>query len=206
MLMASKGESRSVNDSATHHFIHNGRRISTANAVKRHHPHIPPPVHRHLFPLYHPHSLDIVVFWEIPSQGRSGHILLPGLSLGAGHAHLTEVTAEAENMKLKRSMYAETARERLEILKAARNGEWNTEMNPVDVAGEAGSLVQHDFTKGYATQTPSASSHHIDSSTSCCSRPCRVPVTFTLRNHSLTNPVRFRLKLTSSALDHPPPV
>lgn len=195
-------EVRSVDQALARHFIHSGRRITTASAIQRHHPYIPSSVHQHVFPLYHPHSLDIVIFWDIPSQERSGHILLSGLILGAGHAPLAEVISEAENMKVKRSMYAETTRQRAEILQSARTCEWNAEMNPINVSVESGTTVEHDFTKGCASPLPMVS-HHVDDRNPF-SRPCRVPVTFTLRNHSLTNPARFRLKLSSSAADSLP--
>ena len=189
-------------DRATHHFIHHGRRISVSNSTTRHHSLIPLPTHQYVFPLYHPHSLDVIIFWKIPAQGRSGHILLPSLSLGAGHASLTEVISEAENTKMKRSMYAETTRQRLEILESVRSCEWNAEMNPVEVSVRDGVSVMHDFSKGYVP--PSGASCQI--LTLLPSRPCRVPVTFTLRNHSLTNPVRFVLKLTSNATTYLSPV
>ena len=55
---------------------------------------------------------------------------------------------EVERTKLKRSIYAETQRERLEILEAVRTSEWNAEMNPVVVSLQDGQ-VAHDFSKGW---------------------------------------------------------
>lgn len=49
---------------------------------------------------------------------------------------------------MKRSMYAETQREKGAILEAIRNSEWNAEMNPLMVAFSDGQLIQHDFSKG----------------------------------------------------------
>lgn len=94
--------------------------------------------------------MDIVIFWEIPAQGRSGHLLITGLILGATHGPLMEVIEEAENAKVKRSMYAETRRERAEILEAVRNSEWNAEMDPLSVVPRDGLVVEHDFSTGYA--------------------------------------------------------
>lgn len=90
----------------------------------------------------------MVAFWHIPSQARSGHILVSGVTIGAGHAALKEIIEEAENAKVKRSMYAETDRERLEVLEAVRNCEWNAEMDPVVVSLEDGTVVEHDFARG----------------------------------------------------------
>ncbi|OCH95835.1 hypothetical protein OBBRIDRAFT_767184 [Obba rivulosa] len=161
---------------AIRHFIHSNRRIHVAHSTAAAHPHIPANTHRSIFPLYHPSSVDILVFWESPAQDRSGFVLLPGIMLGAGHAPLQEIINTAENTKAKRSMYAETHRERHEILQAVKNCEWNAEMDPVVVAVQDGAEVAHDFTKG----------------------PCHAPVAFTLRNLSLTNPCRVTLRLSAA--------
>lgn len=55
---------------------------------------------------------------------------------------------EAEGMKVTRSMYAETARERAEVLEGVRACEWNVEMDPVVVSLEDGRVVEHDFARG----------------------------------------------------------
>lgn len=46
-------------------------------------------------------------------------------------------------------MYAETQRERVEMLEALRRSEWNAEMDPVVVTSTGGQIVQHDFSQGY---------------------------------------------------------
>ncbi|KAI0348507.1 hypothetical protein BDW22DRAFT_1350734 [Trametopsis cervina] len=163
----------SLNDVVTRHFLHVGKKATTAKSTALAHPNIPLRYHSSIFPLYEPHTVDMVLFWEIPSQGRSGHLLISGLSLGASHAPLKEVIEEAENAKIKRSMYAETQRERLDIIAALRNSEWNAETNPVVVGVQDGLIVQHDFTHG----------------------PCTVQAAFSLHNHSLTHAVRYTLKL-----------
>ncbi|TFK56961.1 hypothetical protein OE88DRAFT_1715773 [Heliocybe sulcata] len=168
-----KDQPRSVQDPSTHHFVHSSRRNFAARATAAQHPYIPASSHPYVFPLYSPATLDVVIFWEIPSQQRYGHISVSGLLLGAGHAALTEVIEEAESEKVKRSMYAETHRERQQVLEAIRASEWNAEMNPVVVRVEDGQQLQHDFAKGgYLT-----------------------PVTFVLRNYSVTHPARFVLRL-----------
>ena len=89
------------------------------------------------------------MFWEIPSQGRSGHILVTGAPLGAAHAALQEVIQDVEQSKGVRSMFAETRREREEILEAIRSSEWNMEMNPLSTAVECPDRIEHDFSVGY---------------------------------------------------------
>ncbi|KAL8283651.1 hypothetical protein RQP46_005446 [Phenoliferia psychrophenolica] len=73
-------------------------------------PTIDPTLHRHLFPLFNPRSIDLVVFWTIPSTGASGHHHLADIPLGAGVNSLTQVLETAE---LKAGgLYAESQRER----------------------------------------------------------------------------------------------
>ncbi|KZT05978.1 uncharacterized protein LAESUDRAFT_726547 [Laetiporus sulphureus 93-53] len=156
-------------------FIHCNRRTYSTRSAVSSHPYIPPDSHPAIFPLYNPHSLDILLCWELPAEGRRGHVLIPGLTLGAGHAFLKDIVNEAERMKVKRSMYAETQRERLEILGAIRESEWNVEMDPITVTIDASSTVRHDFSRG----------------------PCCVHISFMLRNCSPTNPSRVVLKLNA---------
>ena len=89
-----------------------------------------------------------MLFWEIPSQGRHGHNLVTGLTLGATHAPLRELIEEAETAKVKRSMYAETQRERVEMLEGIRRCEWNAEVEPLAVISQGGQVIQHDFSQG----------------------------------------------------------
>ncbi|KAI1793952.1 ER-golgi trafficking TRAPP I complex 85 kDa subunit-domain-containing protein [Ganoderma leucocontextum] len=158
---------------ATRHFIKCGRRTMTAQATASAHPDIPTRLHGSIFPLYNPSNVDIVVFWELPAQKRAGHILLQGPTLGAHHAGLLEIIHVAEKMKVKRSMFAETQREREAILHSVKNCEWNMETDPMLVLVKDGTVVEHNFRQG----------------------PCHVPIAFTLRNLSLTHPARATLKL-----------
>ncbi|EGO05173.1 hypothetical protein SERLA73DRAFT_68802 [Serpula lacrymans var. lacrymans S7.3] len=169
----SKGDIRSVNGPSTCRFIRSGRGNIISRSLKRSFPHIPAPSHPHIFPLYSPLSVDVIFYWEIPSQRRSGHLFLSDITLGAGHAALRDIIQEAESTKAKRSMYAETQREKHEILEAIRDSEWNVETNPTVIAVESGRTVEHDFAKG----------------------PCQAQVGFTIRNCSLTHSSRFLLRL-----------
>ena len=109
---------------------------------------IPAALYPSTFPLYHPHAVDVLLFWEIPSEQRSGHVLIPGAILGAGHAALKEIVEEAQEAKVKRSMYAETQREKSAVLDAIRTSEWNAEMNPLVLTLQQGEVVKHDFSAG----------------------------------------------------------
>jgi len=65
----------------------------------------------------------------------------------------------------------------MEVLDAIRNSEWNAEMNPIILSSKDMGIKLHDFTNG----------------------PCRISVEFRLRNHSLTHPSRYTLRLQSNA-------
>ncbi|KAF8213184.1 ER-golgi trafficking TRAPP I complex 85 kDa subunit-domain-containing protein [Mycena galopus ATCC 62051] len=174
-----------IAQTATRHFIHSGRRSSVLRHLANAHPHIPAHSYPSIFPLYNPNSVDFIIFWQIPDQDRRGHIVVSGITLGAGHAALKDMIDEAENAKVKRSMYAETQRQKMDVLDAIRNSEWNTEMNPIVITQEE-VRVGHDF------------------STS----PLHVPVTLTVRNYSPTHSSRFVLKFVPEAvslLDGQPP-
>ncbi|KAI6047762.1 ER-golgi trafficking TRAPP I complex 85 kDa subunit-domain-containing protein [Pisolithus marmoratus] len=161
---------------AVSHLYLCGRRNVIANSMARSHPHIPAASHSSIFPFYNPQSLDIVAFWEIPSEQRYGFTLLSSLILGPGHGALQEIISDVEQAKVKRSMYAETQREKMEMLQSIRNSEWNAESDPLVVSVEDGLIVEHDFDKG----------------------SCLVHVTITLRNYSLTRPSRYTLRFNPS--------
>ena len=130
------------------HFIQSGRRKFSSQTIANVHSYIPPASHPSIFPLYNPTSLDMIVFWTIPSQNISGHINVHGITLGAGHAALDGIIEETESTKVKRSMYAETQRENMEVLDAIRASEWNVEMNPVVLSLQDVGTQVHDFSKG----------------------------------------------------------
>ncbi|KAG6381059.1 ER-golgi trafficking TRAPP I complex 85 kDa subunit-domain-containing protein [Boletus reticuloceps] len=120
----------SVHDPAVSQlFLSEKSRIIT-NSITQSHPHIPATSNPRVFPLFNPLSVDFLLFWEIPSEQRAGFILLSGVNLGASHAALQEVIENVESAKVKRSMYAETQREKMEILRSIRDSDWNAEMNP----------------------------------------------------------------------------
>jgi trafficking protein particle complex subunit 8 len=142
---------RSFQDAATHHLMLSTRRNAVAKSVSQSYPQIPSSSHRSIFPLFDPSSIDVVVFWEIPPHLRRGYIFISGVTLGGRHAALKEMIEEAEHTKVTRSMYAETRRERQELLEAVRTSEWNAEMDPIAVSLQDGGQVAHNFSKGCVT-------------------------------------------------------
>ncbi|KAK7064334.1 ER-golgi trafficking TRAPP I complex 85 kDa subunit-domain-containing protein [Favolaschia claudopus] len=166
---------------AARQFIESGRRTTTLRHVANLHPHIPPHSFPSIFPLHNPDSVDFVVFWRVPEQNRRGHTFVSGITLGAGHSALKEIIDDAENAKVKRSMYAETQRQKVEVLDAIRLSEWNTEMNPTVVTQEEAPVI-HDFVQG----------------------PLHVPVILTVRNYSPTHTCRFVLKFAADSALCPP--
>lgn len=174
--------SYSIQARSTMSLLQQGRRNIIIRQLATQHPYIAPDIHPHIFPLYHPHSLDIILFWEVPSDGRSGHILVSGAILGAEHGALNAAIQETEEMKVKRSMYAETQRERSSVLEALRASEWNAEMNPVSLVITEPGVVRHNFSE----------------------LSCHVPVNLMLRNFSMTHPSKYTLKLASEVIPDDP--
>jgi hypothetical protein len=182
-----------LNEPSLRHFISSGRRNSVSRSVGAAHPHIPVRSYASIFPLCNPSSVDVVVFWDIPSQQRSGHLLVSGITFGAGHATLKEIVEDAEGIKVKRNMYAETQREKSEILGAVRASEWNVEMNPIVVTVQHGHQLEHDFKEGCVKRRVAVPWTDLLSI-----RACHTQTPFVLRNLSLTHTSRFVLKLDSN--------
>ena len=130
------------------HLVRQNKRKLVRQSLSSAYSSIPSTSYHTIFPLYNPASLDALVFWEIPLQKRSGHVLVSGLTLGAEHGDLGSIIEEAESAKVKRSMYAETQMEKMEIMKAVRGGEWNVNSNPVVVSVKYELVVEHDFESG----------------------------------------------------------
>lgn len=61
---------------------------------------------------------------------------------------MRDVISEAESAKVTRSMYAETRREKAEIIQAIVTSEWNLEMDPLTVTPELAVSLKHDFANG----------------------------------------------------------
>lgn len=164
--------------------------------VSRVHSYIAPASHSSIFPLYNPSAVDMIIFWEIPGRGTSGHVNIHGITLGAGHARLDGIVEEAESAKVKRSMYAETRKENMEVLDAIRNSEWNAEMNPLVLSLKDVGTKLHDFTLGSVN---SLLAFHFLTFFFVILRPCHLPLEFRIRNHSITHPAKYTLKLRSAS-------
>ncbi|KIY45752.1 hypothetical protein FISHEDRAFT_66805 [Fistulina hepatica ATCC 64428] len=154
--------------SIVRHLLETERRNLAAQSVKISHPLIPSRIHRSIFPIYNPRCIDFLFFWRIPSTQRSGYLLVSDLLIGASHSMLSGIIDEAESGKVKRSMYAETQRERLEVLDTVRTSPWNAEMNPLVLSVQKSVQLEHSFARG----------------------ALRLPVSFTVRNFSLTHACR----------------
>ena len=140
-----------MNEPRIRHFIHSARRSHVIRACHALYPRLPPSSYPYVFPLFNPSAIDVLVFWDIPSSNRSGFILVTGPSLGASHAPLMDTIQDLEHRKVTRSMFAETLREREEILRSIQDSEWNREVNPLIAQVTSETRLEHDFTKGYVS-------------------------------------------------------
>jgi len=169
------GDRISACDSCNQQLLESSKRMFTWNSLLNQFHQLPSSSLPHLFPLRNPQSIDIIVWWDVPSKRRRGYVIIPGLLLGASHGPLDELILKSETAKVKRTMYAETTREKTKFQDALRVSDWNANMDPAVVRVTSAPRVEHDFLKGDLT----------------------VPVTFTIRNFSLTNHIRFVLRLQS---------
>lgn len=126
-----------------------GRVRASALSLSSEHPHIPINTLQSIFPLFHPSSVDIYISFEIapsaPFDRRFGHLLITGLILNTGYKPLQALVDEARSAKAKRSMFAETVREREEVLESIRSCSWNTATNPITVKTSCQEVITHDF-------------------------------------------------------------
>jgi trafficking protein particle complex subunit 8 len=198
--MSSKTPNYSIKAPSTMSLLHQGRRTKITRELVARHPYITPALHPYIFPLYHPHSLDVILFWDIPSHGRSGHVLVSGAILGAEHGGLNAVIQEVEETKVKRTMYAETDRERSSILEAIRGSEWNAEMNPVSLITIEPDIVNHNFSETSVSAAYAPEHTHLTTP----HRSCQVPVALLLRNFSMTHSSKYTLKLAPEAAPDDP--
>lgn len=172
-------------------------RNTFSHAVAQSHPYIPSHSLPYIFPLHNPASVDFAIFWDIPSQNRTGHIFVPGPTLGAAHAALEGIMEEVDNLKVKRSIYAETQREKAGILEGIRSSEWNAETNPLILVLQEPETVTHDFNQGSVC---SLFTMEINGCSCFLGRPCRIAVDLVIRNYSSTHRSRFTLGVDASSI------
>ncbi|KAG8910809.1 hypothetical protein FRC00_007502 [Tulasnella sp. 408] len=117
-------------------------------------PLIPQSDRPHIFPLFTPSDLELVICWSTTTDHpRTGFSVMSGLSLGSGASNLKDVVLRAElgldsegKTKKTRSMYAETTREREALVSSVRNSTWNHDEDPLVVEVTAAERTEHDFT------------------------------------------------------------
>ncbi|KAK4058005.1 hypothetical protein OIO90_000744 [Microbotryomycetes sp. JL221] len=155
---------------------HRALRLASLSAQ---YPIIPMTLLRHLFPLFSPRTLDLLVFWTVPSTGARGHHHLTGIPLGAGSNDLKDVLAAGETKA--GGLYAESQRERTLLLSSLARSEFGRSDNPVKVWIEVNDAIEHDFDEG----------------------PCIVPVAFKIRNLSTTKAFSYEFFLTDVSIKLP---
>jgi hypothetical protein len=142
-----------VTKSPLAHALLAGRRTRRRSAVATHFPALPAELLTHLFELFPPRALDLIVSYTATSSSgspRHGHLHLSDLRLGPAEDYdgaLAAVLGRAAG--LAGGLYAESQRERLAILSAYRRSELAGSEMPVAVAYEVAQAVQADFADVY---------------------------------------------------------
>ncbi|TFK30788.1 hypothetical protein FA15DRAFT_662838 [Coprinopsis marcescibilis] len=163
---------RSLHSDSLWGLIQTGKQRFASQLERLQHPHIPEETHACIFPLNNPASVDIVVFWEIPREKRKGYMTVYGIPLGSCHGPLDQIIYNLENSKVKRSIYAETVREKAELVEGIRTSVWNADTDPTVATVEENKII-HNFDKG----------------------PCHAAVNIIVRNNSPLYDSRVTMKL-----------
>lgn len=104
---------------------------------------IPASIQRHIFRQFTARTLDIIIFWSIPSRGKHGHHHLADLRLGASENSVGEILQNAEGIA--GGLYAESQREREILLANIQSSEYGITDNPITVVQSAPPSVEVDF-------------------------------------------------------------
>ncbi len=112
-------------------------------SLKYQFPSIPRNQFPYIFTLYTPRSLDLIVFWTIPSQNRQGHHLLADLKFGPGENSVAAALKLAETRTS--GMYEETQKERAKLINNLSRSEYAADDSPIFISCESTTVVDLNF-------------------------------------------------------------
>ncbi|CAE6378800.1 unnamed protein product [Rhizoctonia solani] len=165
----------------TRHFLLASRRAHVLKQLRTQLPLIPPNRAENLVPLFGAHDLDVIL--EYNSGDIHGFLFAHGLQVGGLHGGLMDEqdlddsqgasSTDGKKKKKGRSMYAETEREREMLASQIRGSTWNASEPciSVHVCGPGTEMVMQE------------------------GKTSTIPVTFTLRNFSISRTVKCMLDL-----------
>jgi hypothetical protein len=102
-----------------------------------------------LFTLYYSDDVDLTLFWIIPSSGSIGHQHIMGINLSLQsplHAVQSKFSGKGAELGVSRALYAETVREKKELVQTLVRGV--KEDSPLRVKTKCEGRFEHDFSKG----------------------------------------------------------
>lgn len=157
----------------TRHFVLASRRAHVLGQLRSQLGLVPSGRAANLVPLFGAHDLDVILEYTSNFTGDRGLLFAHGLQVGGAHGGLSDEENETKKKKKGRSMYAETEREREMLATQIRASHWNASgpCVSVDVCGSGAETVVQEGKTG------------------------TIPVTFTLRNFSLSRVVQCVLDL-----------
>ncbi|CED84527.1 Protein with predicted involvement in meiosis (GSG1) [Phaffia rhodozyma] len=127
-----------------------------------------------IFPLFGPSDVSMLVFWEISSQNRAGHVVVPISSVGPSESIFLRSEDKEDGARVVRSMFEATDNAKRALMDCVLSGPLGIEDDPVVVAIEVDSeFARHPFSQG----------------------PCRIPVNIQIHNTSINLATRVMLKL-----------
>ncbi|KAH7345279.1 ER-golgi trafficking TRAPP I complex 85 kDa subunit-domain-containing protein [Rhizoctonia solani] len=163
------------------HFLLASRRAHVLRQIRTQLPLIPSDRAENLVPLFGAHDLDVILCYH--SDDIQGFLFVHGLQVGGLHGGLTDEqdmdgaqsanSTDGKKKKKGRSMYAETEREREVLASQIRGSVWNASQPciSVHVCGPGTEMVLQE------------------------GKTSTIPVTFTLRNFSISRTVKCMLDL-----------
>ena len=101
---------------------------------------ISPDLIPYIFRLYTSRSLDLLVFWRLPKQNRTGFNMLCDLKLGPGESRLGPILSGADSIA--GGLYAESQRERTLLIKNIESSEYGQDDNPIVCLQDVPSTVK----------------------------------------------------------------
>lgn len=110
-------------------------------------PLIPPSSLKHIFPLFEPRDLDLLVYWSIPSQDRQGHVLISGMAPGPGESIFLGLDQgeQGEAERVVRSMFEQTDVAKKALGRSVLGGVLGREEDSVRVTVTGGASASASF-------------------------------------------------------------
>jgi hypothetical protein len=118
------------------------RQLWRTNYLKSLYPTIASEKLHRIFSAYQLDDLDLATFWSLNGTDRCGHHYIIGIHLGV---HQPPLLPQDQTKALARSLYEQTEREKMVLVKSILRNKHMRDESPIKVMLKAVETVQHDF-------------------------------------------------------------